>query len=278
MTAAPTFASLEVDLDTQAGTAVVRLMGPGKGNAMGKDFWRELPEAFAWLSAHDDVRAVVVTGSGGNFSVGLDLKEMIPQWSEALGPGSFAAARTGLLTDIRSMQAAVTSVAQCRKPVIAAISGWCIGAGVDLISAVDVRVASADAVFSIREVKLGIVADVGSLQRLEGIIGQGQLRELALTGSDFDTARAEQISLVNDVLPDADAALAAAVKLAEVMSANPPLALYGTKEILNEEREERILRGLRHVSAWNAAFLPSEDLQEALAAFAQRRRPLYTGK
>ena len=157
-------------------------------------------------------------------------------------------------------------MAACRKPVIAAVHGWCIGGGVDLISAADVRLASADAKFSIREARLAIVADVGSLQRLRGIIGEGQLRELALTGKDITAERAEQIGLVNDVLPDQEALMAAALEMAGEMAANSPLAVAGTKAVLNEGREEDIARGLRHVALWNSAFLHSEDLLEAVAA------------
>ena len=258
--------------------AEVTLIGPGKGNAMGPDFWRELPQVFADLDADHQVRAVVLTGSGGNFSYGLDLPGILPAWSKVLTPGSLAAPRTEFHSEIRRLQAAITSVAECRKPVIAAVSGWCIGGGVDLIAAADIRLASADARFSVREVKVAIVADLGSLQRLAGIIGEGHLRELALTGKDIDAARAERIGLVNDVYPDPDAVLAAAREMAAEIAANPPLAVSGTKQILNEAREHAVAAGLRHVAAWNAAFLPSEDLNEAVQAFMEKRPPRFTGR
>lgn len=257
--------------------AEVTLLGPGKGNAMGLDFWRELPLVFGALDADPSVLAIVLTGSGQNFSVGLDLMQMLPQWADVLASGAQAAPRTEFLAEVRRLQAAVTSLATCRKPVIAAVSGWCIGGGVDLISAADVRLASADAKFSIREARLAIVADVGSLQRLVGVIGEGHLRELSLTGKDIDAARAERIGLVNDVYPNADDLLAAARTMAAEIAANPPLAVQGTKQILNEGREDQIATGLRHVSAWNAAFLPSADLTEAIAAFSQKRPPTFRG-
>jgi enoyl-CoA hydratase len=149
---------------------------------------------------------------------------------------------------------------------------------VDLISAADIRLASANAKFSVREVKVAIVADIGSLQRLAGIIGEGHLRELALTGRDIDAARAERIGLVNDVLPDSDAVLATAREVATEIAANPPLVVHGVKEILNEAREPAVAAGLRHVSAWNAAFLPSEDLMEAVQAFMEKRPAQFKGK
>lgn len=133
------------------GVGVVSLGGPGRGNRMGRTFWAELPQVFAALDADESVRAVVLTGAGANFSTGLDVQEVLGEWLEKLGPGSAAqaAARTELLGVIRDFQDGVTAVATCRKPVIAAVSGWCIGGGVDLISAADVRLASADAKFSI---------------------------------------------------------------------------------------------------------------------------------
>lgn len=172
----------------------------------------------------------------------------------------------------------MTSIAATRKPVIAAVSGWCVGGGVDVISAADIRLASAEAKFSVREVKVAIVADVGSLQRLASIIGEGHLRELAFTGKDIDAARAEKIGLVNDVYPDPDTVLAAARELAAEIAANPPLVVQGVKEVLSVNTEERVRAGLRYVSAWNAAFLPSKDLGEAVQAFVQRREPDFTGE
>ncbi|HET9141355.1 enoyl-CoA hydratase-related protein, partial [Actinophytocola sp.] len=189
--------ALKVDVSEQV--AEVTLLGPGKGNAMGPDFWRELPLVFRALDADPQVRAVVITGSGAHFSYGLDLPAMAPSWGELLGGDALAAPRTRFLDSLRDLQDAVTAVAACRKPVVAAVSGWCIGGGVDLIAATDIRLASAEAKFSVREVKVAIVADLGSLQRLAGIIGEGHLRELAFTGRDIDAEHARRIGLVNHV-------------------------------------------------------------------------------
>ncbi|MGO2540869.1 MAG: crotonase/enoyl-CoA hydratase family protein, partial [Specibacter sp.] len=262
------------------GVAVVHLIGPGRGNMMGLAFWAELPQVFAALDADPEVRAVVLAGSGKHFSTGLDVQEVLGSWLKRLGPGdpAQAAQRTELLGIIRSLQDAISAVAACRKPVIAAVHGWCIGGGVDLISAADVRLASADAQFSIREARLAIVADVGSLQRLRGIIGEGHLRELALTAKDVPAERAERIGLVNDVYADQETLMAAALEMAGEIAANSPLAVAGTKAVLNEDREETIARGLRHVALWNTSFLHSEDLLEAVAAMGERRPAVFTGK
>lgn len=258
--------------------AEVTLLGPGKGNAMGPDFWRELPLAFAELDRDPEVRAIVLTGSGRNFSYGLDLAAMLPSWTEYLGGDALARPRREFLDEIRRMQDSITAVARTRKPVIAAVSGWCIGGGVDLISAADIRLASADARFSVREVRVAIVADMGSLQRLASIIGEGHLRELAFTGKDIDAARAEKIGLVNDVFADAEASLEAAHRTAAEIAANPPLTVRGIKDVLDQQRIDRVSASLRYVAAWNAAFLPSKDLTEGIAATFEKRAPNFTGE
>lgn len=258
--------------------AEVTLLGPGKGNAMGPDFWRELPLVFRALDADPEVRAVVLTGSGPHFCYGLDLPAMMHEWAGILGGDSLAGPRSRFLDDIRRLQDAVNAVAACRKPVIAAVSGWCVGGGVDVISAADIRLASAEAKFSVREVRVAIVADLGSLQRLAGIIGEGHLRELAFTGKDIDAARAERIGLVNDVYPDQDAVLTAARELAGEIAANPPLVVQGVKDVLDVDRGPKVAAGLRYVAAWNSAFLPSKDLGEAMGAFLQRRQPEFRGE
>lgn len=255
--------------------ARVTLIGPGKGNAMGPAFWAELPDVFGTLDADPEVRAIVLTGSGKNFSYGLDLAAM-----GAMMPGLDAGAkdRLGFHQKLTKMQGAINAVADCRTPTIASVHGWCIGGGVDLISAVDIRYASADAKFSVREVKLAIVADVGSLARLPLILSDGHLRELVLTGKDIDAARAEKIGLVNDVHADAEASLAAAYATAAEIAANPPLTVHGVKDVLDQQRIGRVSESLRYVAAWNSAFLPSKDLGEAVTAMFQKRPPQFTGE
>jgi enoyl-CoA hydratase len=267
-----------VTVETKDQVARVTLIGPGKGNAMGPAFWRELPEVFAKLDADREVRAIVINGSGRNFSYGLDLPAMGGSFAPMMAEGALARPRADFYAELRRMQAAITAVADCRTPTIAAIHGWCIGGGVDLISAVDIRYASADAKFSVREVRLAIVADVGSLARLPLILTDGHLRELALTGKDIDAARAEKIGLVNDVYPDADAALSAAHETAAEIAANPPLAVAGVKDVLDQQRISAVSESLRYVAAWNSAFLPSKDLTEGIAATFEKRPPRFTGE
>jgi enoyl-CoA hydratase len=267
-----------VTVEVKDHVAQVTLIGPGKGNAMGPAFWSELPDVFGELDADPEVRAIVLTGSGKNFSYGLDLPAMGDTLSPMLADGALARPRADFHARLKGMQHSITAVADCRTPTIASVHGWCIGGGVDLISAVDIRYASADAKFSVREVKLAIVADVGSLARLPLILSDGHLRELALTGKDIDAARAEKIGLVNDVYDDAEASLAAAHHTAADIAANPPLVVQGVKDVLDEQRTAAVSASLRYVAAWNSAFLPSKDLTEGITAMFQKRAPNFTGE
>ena len=249
---------------------------------MGPAFWAELPSVFATLDADPDVRAIVLTGSGRNFSYGLDLAAMGGTLAPVLTDGAMAKPRTEFHTEAaRPCRARSPRSRTAAPPSIASVHGWCIGGGVDLISAVDIRYASADAKFSVREVKLAIVADVGSLARLPLILSDGHLRELALTGKDIDAARAEKIGLVNEVFDDAEASLAAAHATAREIAANPPLVVRGVKDVLDEQRIARVSSSLRYVAAWNSAFLPSQgsdrghhrDVREAGARLQGRMTP-----
>ena len=259
--------------------AEVVLTGPGKGNALGPGFWRDLPAVFARLDADASIRAILVRGSGSGFTYGLDLPAMLGGGL----PGLFkeaptAADRSALLDTIKQLQDALTAVEACRKPVVAAVHGWCIGGGVGLIAACDVRLCSADARFSVREVRLAIVPDIGPIQRLPRIIGEGMTRRLALTGEDFDAARAERIGLVSDVYPDEPALLAGARDLCGVLARNSPLAVQGTKQVLNASRDLPQGASLQLVAVWNSAFLPSADLREAVTAFMEKREPRFRGE
>lgn len=266
------------DVRTENHVAEVVLKGPGKGNAMGPEFWAECPKVFRALDRDPEVRAVVVRGSGGEFSFGLDLKQMMGTLGEHFAQAGLAASRSRLLAMIGELQQAFDAIENCRKPVLAAIAGRCIGGGIDMISACDARFASANALFSVREARLAIVADMGSLQRLPRIIGHGNTRQLAFTGEDFASERALRIGLVNDVLPDEAALLEHTREVARKIAENSPLVVQGIKQVLDFCEGKSIKDGERFVAVWNAAFLASEDLMEATAAFVQKRAPVFTGK
>lgn len=240
-------------------------------------FFGEIEAAFRGLAQDRDLRAVVVRSAGKAFSYGLDLSAAFQELGPHLAGGG-AASRMDLLALIGRLQGAFNAVAACPVPVIAAIHGHCIGGGLDLISACDVRLASADAKISLRETKIAIVADLGSLQRLPAIIGQGHTRELAFTGKDVSAARAKEIGLVNEVYADQAALLDAARAMAAEIAANPPLTVRGVKQVLDHGEGKTVAEGLAYVAAWNAAFLASEDLGEAMRAFLERRLPTFQGR
>jgi enoyl-CoA hydratase len=278
--AVDSFDSDVLTIEVDGHVATLWLDRPEKRNAMGPDFWADLPVAMAALGVDPDVRAVVIAAKGPHFSVGLDLTAM----PDIAGPGesdgarlSVAARATHARRQIVRLQASISSVADCPVPVIAAIQGWCIGGGVDLISACDIRLASADAQFSVREAKIAIVADVGSLQRLPAIIGKGHVAELAYTGKDISATRALTIGLVNAVSADADAVVADARSMAAEIAGNSPLAVQGTKAVLTASEGRSVAEGLDYVATWNAAFLSSDDLTEAMAAFMEKRPGTFNG-
>jgi enoyl-CoA hydratase len=279
------FESPVLTVERDGPVATVWLDRPEARNAMGQDLWRDLPRAMAAVGADTTVRAVVVAAKGPHFSVGLDLKAMGSMLTDgghasdgASSAASMAARARGARTEVLRLQGAITAVARCPKPVVAAVHGYCIGGGVDLIAACDIRLASADAVFSVREAKMAIVADLGSLQRLPAIIGPGHLAELAYTGKDISAERAKEIGLLNDLAADAEGVQKAAHALAAEIAANSPLAVQGTKAVLAANEGRTVAEGLDYVATWNAGMLASEDLTEAVVAFMEKRPPNFTGR
>ncbi len=279
----PSVASFESDvlsIEIEGPVATLWLDRPEKRNAMGPAFWSDLPRAMAAIGADPELRAVVIAAKGPHFSVGLDLVAMSgltgPAREEDPPRSQAARARTARAEVLR-LQASVTTVADCHLPVIAAIHGYCIGGGVDLAAACDIRLASADALLSVREAKVAIVADLGSLQRLPRIIGKGHVAELAFTGRDITAAHAAEIGLVNRVSADQPAVLADARALAGEIAANSPLAVQGTKAVLAAGEGRSVAEGLDYVATWNAAFLASDDLIEAMTAFVEKRPGRFTG-
>jgi enoyl-CoA hydratase len=276
------FSSEVLALEVDGHVATLWLDRPEKRNAMGPAFWSDLPVAMAAIVSDPEVRVVVLAARGPHFSVGLDLVDMSGITGGAGGangtPSSAASRAAAARAEIVRLQASVTAVAACPLPVIAAVHGYCIGGGVDLVAACDIRLASADAVFSVREAKVAIVADIGSLQRLPHIIGKGHVAELAFTGKDIDAARAESIGLVNSVSDDAEAVLAAARAMADEIAANSPLAVQGTKAVLAASEDRSVADGLDYVATWNAGHMASDDLTEAMVAFVEKRPAVFTGR
>lgn len=272
-----TYTSDVLTVEIADNVATLWLDRPDKLNAMNMAFWTDMPRVVAALGEDPSVRVIVIAGKGKAFTVGLDLVEFGPTVLAAQG-SSHAMTSSILRRDVKTMQLATSSVAECSKPVIAAVHGWCIGGGIDLITACDIRLASEDAVFSVRETKLGIVADMGTLQRLPRIVDPGWVAELAYTGRDVTSAEAKEMRLVTHVYEDVDRLHKEASQMAQDIAANSPLVVSGVKTVLRANDGRTVEDGLDYVALWNAAHLHSNDLTEAVTAHLQRREPDFTGE
>jgi len=244
---------------------------PEKINAMDAAFWSEIIDIFNWIDATDEVRVVVLSGAGDHFSSGIDL-QMLASVGSQLGNDVGRNAEQ-LRRKILSLQASFNAVDNCRKPVIAAIQGYCLGGAIDLISACDMRYSTADAKFSIKEIDMGMAADVGTLQRLPRIIGDGMMRELAFTGRTISGEEARSIGLVNRTYADQQMLIDAVLELARDIASKSPLAIRGTKEMIRYMRDHRVDDGLEYIATWNAAMLQSADIKVAIAAHMSKQKP-----
>jgi len=253
--------------------AQVKFNRSEKANALNDLAWMEMRTVFESLDTDEEVRVIVLSGEGKHFCSGIDLSLLmnIANSEEHCG----ARKRENLRKQIVNLQAAVSSIALCSKPVLAAISGGCIGAGVDIISACDMRYASEDAFFSIKEIDMGMVADLGTLQRLPNLIPDGIMRELAFTGRNLSGSEAEKIGLVNQCFDTRENLLKMVLEIAAVIASKSPVSIRGTKHILNYSRDHSIDEGLSYIATWNAAMLLSEDLNEALQSKMQKREPNF---
>ena len=279
-TSLPTSDVFTVDLADHVAT--VWLDRPDKMNAFGLDAWNDLPPIMEALSADTEVRVVVIAAKGKAFTVGIDLMAFGPALmaggvDPASAPTSEVGRRMATYEMVKRMQRTFTSIADCPKPVIVAVHGYCLGAGIDLITACDIRLATSDAVLSVRETKIAMVADVGTMQRLPKIVDPGRVAELVYTGADFSGDEAHAMGLLNHVYADREALLEAATTMARQIAANSPLAVQGAKAVLRAGEGRSIEESLDYVAVWNAAFLHSNDLMEAIAAFVEKRDPKFGG-
>ena len=261
-----------IAISVDAGVAHVELARADKYNAMDKEMFEAIGVSFRALGRDPGVRAILLSGRGKHFTAGLDLDYASRQFAANPDPARAAEAR---LRHIEWLQDAFSTLEAGRAPVIAAVHGGCIGAGVDLAAACDLRVASRDAFFQVAEVDVAITADLGTLQRLGYLIPQGVLRELAYTGRRMSAEEAARYGLVNRLEADREAAVAAGLELARTIAAKSPLAVAGAKKSLNHSRGRTVEAGLRDVALWNAATLVSADLTEAIKARLGKTEPSF---
>ncbi|MDP3193240.1 crotonase/enoyl-CoA hydratase family protein [Rhodoferax sp.] len=254
--------------------ATIRLNRPDKANAMNLVMWHEIRQAFKWVDATPEARVAILEGEGKLFTSGIDLQMMMGM-GDQIQNDCEARTRENLRQVILDLQDTLTSLERCRKPVLAAIHGACVGGGIDLICCADMRYCASDAIFSIKEIDIGMTADVGTLQRLPKLVGEGMARELAYTGRKFDAAEALQMKLVNDVFESREALQAGVRELAASIATKSPLVVRGVKEMITYARDHSVADGLNYVATWNAAMLLSNDLQEAMMANMGKRAPKF---
>jgi len=261
-------------IDKKDGIAEVVLNRPNKLNTMTMALFDEVGRAFKLIDEDQDIRVAIIWAEGKIFTAGLDLMEAS---TTLFGPSdaSKAVQSLQLYRHVKSLQGNLDQIHTCKKPVIAAIHGACIGGGVDLITACDIRLCSKDATFCVKETKIAMVADLGTTQRLPKLIGRGLAREVCFTGENITAEKALRYHLVNDVFDDQPKLLAGARDLARKIAANSPLAVQGTKAVLNYAEEHSIADGLEQIALFNSAFLLSEDLQEAIVSFMEKRKPVF---
>lgn len=270
--ALPTFNTFGVALGD--GVARVEFNRPERANALNLEMWHELGAAMRWADATPSARVVVLAGRGRHFTAGIDLG-FLGELRASLGDAGPGRVQEALRQAILGLQDTVGAIEACRKPVIAQIHGACIGGGVDIACACDLRYASAEARFSVKEIDLAIVADLGTLQRLPRLVGDGVARELIYTAREFGADEAARIGFVSAVLPDAAALATRVSAVAADIAAKSPLAVRGLKQALAYSRDHSVAEGLAHVAALNASLLLAPDVAEAVDAYVSRRPAHY---
>lgn len=269
----PLFETLALRLESHV--AWLALNRPEKANALSPTMWDELQASLEWLDAEPSVRVIVLCGEGRHFCAGLDLAMFVELLPEHSHHGDTARQAEQFRQLVLRLQGNISAIERCRKPVIAAIHGSCLGGGVDMISACDMRFCSESAVFSIKEIDLGIVADVGTLQRLPKLIAAGIAAELAYTGRPVKAEEAERIGLVNRRFDGYQALIEHVSELAQEIARKSPLAIRGTKRALLYARDHSVGDALEQVATWNAAMLSREDLATAMETAKSGEFPCY---
>ena len=262
------------DVEVTAKVAHVTMCRPDEYNSMVREFWTELPAIARELDARGDVRAMVLSSTGKHFTAGMDLGVFS---SDALGGGDAEAGRVRarLRQTALMLQDTFTALERTRFPVLVAVQGGCIGGGVDLVCAADMRYASADAWFVIQEINIGMTADVGTLQRLPKLIPEGVARELAYTGRRMPASRAAAVGLVNEVFDTPDELIAGTLEIAAEIATKSPLAVWGTKQTLTYARDHTVADGLEYIATWQTGMFQPGDMMESFAAKAEKRDPDY---
>ena len=263
------------DIEFLGHVAHIKLNKPEKRNAMNWDFWRDLPKIVGDIDTNARARCIVLSSTGPVFSAGLDLS--------LFGQDVFAISKTAKMNEkelqtpqnfmsfLSFLQDSISSLQKARIPVICAIQGGCIGGGVDLICSADIRLATNDAFFSIRETKIGMVADVGTFPRIVKLLPEGLVKELAFTGRNFSAQEAKECGFVNRLYESHDALIEGALEIANEIATNSPAAVYGCKRVIDFSRDHTIDEGLEWINMWNASMLSQSELMEGFQSYKSKK-------
>jgi len=261
-------------VDIENHIAVVSFNRPAKANSLHLPAWDEMQAIFEALDEHEEVRAIVLAGEGKHFCAGIDLETLmgLQNFNKIKCEGR---KREAIRKFILKLQANINAIEKCRKPVLAAIHKACLGGGLDIVAACDMRYCSADAYFSIKEIDLGLVADIGSLQRLPTILTSGIVAEMAFTGRNVSGQEAKEIGLVNNCYETQEALMEGVMGIAKMIATKSPLSIRGIKEVLLYKRDNTVDNSLNYMAAWNASMILSNDLMEAFQASMQKKEPQF---
>ncbi len=255
--------------------AHIVLNRPDELNTMTPDFWRELPQIVDEISDRGAARAIVISSTGRHFTAGMDISVFTSGDLQTDDSVEVGRARANFRYNVLHLQDTFSALERARMPVLAAIQGGCIGGGVDMVTACDIRYATEDAFFSIYETRIGMTADVGTLQRLPKLIPEGVAREMAYTGDRMPARRALEVGLVNAVYSDQAAMLEDVFEIAGRIAANSPLAVHGTKEMINFTRDHSTADSLNYIATWQTGMFQPTDIVESFVAQGEKRSPEY---
>ena len=263
------------DVEINNSIAHIRFNRPEKRNSMNEDFWTMFPKEVEELDDSGEIRALIVSSTGPHFSAGIDLSMFKDDIVENETDNEMGRSRGYFLQQLRFLQNAVSCLEAARFPVVTAVQGGCIGGGIDLITAADIRICTKDAFFLIEEINVGLAADIGTIQRLPKIIPAGIAREWTMLGEKVSADRAKEVGLVSSLHDNHEEMMKNAFEIAEKLASKTPLAMWVTKETLNYSRDHTVKESLENVALWNAATLHKEDVMSTMMSKMQKKNPEY---
>lgn len=244
-------------------------------NTMTKAFWNELPEIVRAIDNAALARVMVVSSTGKHFSAGMDLSVFASEGAVTSATRDRYVAAEQFRSNIRQIQSSFNVLEEARVPVLFALQGGVIGGAMDMVSAGDIRYCTADAFFCIQEINIAMTADVGTFPRLQRYVSEGWVKEMAYGGRRLKADKAKEIGLVNEVFETQEAMMEYVLGLAADIAKKNPVAVTGSKVLINYGRDHSTADTLDYIGVWNAAMLPPSHMQEAFMAQAEKRDPEF---